>query len=273
MPRPNNDPATPPRRVPPGQVRITFLGTGTSHGVPMIGCRCDVCTSNDPRDRRTRCSLLVEWPEGNVIIDTTPEFRLQCLRHDIDRVNALLFTHAHADHVFGLDDIRRFCCMQSEIIPCYSSAEILDELTRIFGYAFLETYQQYSERPRLRAVPIDGSFNLLGKTVTTLKLCHGHDQVLGFRSDRWAYCTDCSAIPRETQEQLQNLDVLILDALRYTPHPTHLNVEQALELAQKINAKETYLTHIAHEIRHRDLQAKLPKGIHLSYDGLQLTLI
>jgi phosphoribosyl 1,2-cyclic phosphate phosphodiesterase len=255
-----------------GQTRITFLGTGTSHGVPMIGCRCNVCTSDDPRDRRSRCSLFIELPAGNIIIDTTPEFRLQCLQHDVDRVDALLFTHAHADHIFGLDDVRRFCFMQDDIIPCYSSPEVLEKLTRAFSYAFREIDQDYSERPKLTAVPVDGTFDLLGKTVTTLTLCHGVENVLGFRMDRWAYCTDCNRIPSEALAQLKNLDVLILDALRFTPHPTHFNVEQAIAMAQQINAKRTYLTHIAHEIKHSDLESQLPDGISLSYDGLELTI-
>ena len=252
--------------------RITILGSGTSHGIPMIGCSCPVCTSDDVRDRRTRSCVLVEWPGASIVIDTPPEFRLQCVSHHVARVDAVLYTHTHADHIAGLDDLRRFCSMQSQAIPCYASRSCLDCLLRKFGYAFRPVDQDYSERPRLHAVAIDGPFHLLGKTVFPLALKHGRDDVLGFKIDRWAYCTDCSSIPPEAEDQLHDLDVLIIDALRYTAHPTHFNVEQTLEVIASLRPKRAYLTHIAHEIRHADLENRLPDGVYLSYDGLQLAL-
>lgn len=255
-----------------GETRITFLGTGTSHGIPMIACSCPVCRSKDPRDKRTRCSLLVELGRHAVLIDTAPELRLQCVANDVSRVDAILFTHTHADHVAGLDDVRRFCHTQQQTIPCYADGRSLKSLTTMFAYAFRELNQDYSERPKLRGVAIEGAFELFAKTITPLTLEHGCDRVLGFKIDRWAYCTDCSGVPAEAEGELRGLDVLILDALRYTPHPTHFNVEQALAFVDTVKPKRTYLTHITHEIKHGELEADLPDGVYLSYDGLQLAL-
>ncbi|NLX05853.1 MAG: MBL fold metallo-hydrolase [Phycisphaerae bacterium] len=238
----------------------------------MIGCFCPVCTSEDSRDVRTRCSVLVEVPQGNIIIDTPPEFRLQCIAHRVTRVDAVLFTHAHADHIFGLDDIRRFCFMQSGPIPCYGSEKTIRSLQKVFSYAFSDPAETYSERPRLVPMVVSGPFSLLDRTVSPLPLAHGRDTVFGFRFGNWAYCTDCSGIPPETAEQLHGLDLLILDGLRYTPHPTHFNVDQALAQIERLGPRTAYLTHIAHEIRHAELAPRLPENVHLPYDGLQLRL-
>ncbi|MFA5864637.1 MAG: MBL fold metallo-hydrolase [Phycisphaerae bacterium] len=254
------------------KIRITFLGTGTSHGIPMIACRCPVCASDDSRDKRHRSSLMVEYGGGVIIIDTTPEFRLQCLANNITRVDAILYTHTHADHIFGLDDLRRFTAMQNQKIPCYGSPKTIKTLKTIFPYAFGHTGIVYSEIPNLLDVEVTGPFEFFGKTIIPLELCHGWDKVLGFRIENIAYCTDCSEIPPAAMDQLHGLDILILDALRYTPHPTHFNLDQALIAAQKINARKTYLTHIAHEIKHADLETKLPANIFLSYDGQQLSV-
>jgi len=272
MQKPRNPRAHRSNRRPGNTTRLTFLGTGTSHGIPMIGCSCDVCRSGDPRDKRTRSSLLVELPEGTVLIDTGPELRLQCIANDVDRVDAILFTHTHADHIAGLDDMRRFSHAQRQAIPCYGSPATISALTKMFDYAFRELDQGYSERPKLRAVVVNGPFPLFGKTVIPLKLLHGADEVLGFRIDRWAYCTDCSEIPPQTARHLHDLDVLILDALRYTPHFTHFNVEQALGFIAEVKPKRTFFTHIAHEIKHADLEAKLPEGVYLGYDGLRINV-
>lgn len=248
------------------------MGTGTSHGIPMIACTCPVCTSSDPRDRRYRCSLMVEYAQRVIIIDTSPEFRLQCIANQVKKVDVLLFTHTHADHIFGLDDIRRFCALQQQKIPCYGSARTIKSLKTVFSYAFDFSRPVFSEIPALTGNEVDGPFELFGKKIIPLVLHHGNDRVLGFRIDNFAYCTDCSHIPDETMEQLQGLEILVLDALRYTPHPTHFNLDQALGAAGRIKARQTYLTHIAHEISHADLEPKLPATVFLSYDGLQLTV-
>ncbi len=255
-----------------GKLKVTFMGTGTSHGIPMIGCNCQVCTSLDPRDRRYRCSLMVEYNQRIIIVDTSPEFRLQCIASQVTRVDALLFTHTHADHIFGLDDIRRFCSMQQQKIPCYGSAKTIASLKRVFAYAFDFDQPVYSEIPTLTGIEINGPFELFGRTIEPLLLNHGNSHVLGFRIGNFAYCTDCSEIPPETMSQLHGLDLLVLDALRYTPHPTHFNLDQALDVARTIKAQRTFFIHIAHEIRHADLEPKLPQSVHLSYDGLQLTV-
>jgi len=236
----------------------------------MIACQCPICTSADPRDKRHRCSLMIEYGGGVAIIDTPPEFRLQCIANNVATVDSLLFTHTHADHIFGLDDIRRFCALQKQRIPCYGSPQTIKSLKTIFTYAFDYDRPIFSEIPYLTAVEVNGPFDLFGRKVIPLDLFHGQITILGFRIDNFAYCTDCSEIPQSTLDQLRDLDVLVLDALRYTPHPTHFNVEQALAVVQKIKPRRTYFTHIAHEILHADLEAKLPENVFLSFDGLRL---
>jgi phosphoribosyl 1,2-cyclic phosphate phosphodiesterase len=253
-------------------VKLTFMGTGTSHGIPMVACKCPVCTSTDPRDRRDRCCLMLEYGGKSLIVDTPPEFRLQCVANEVARVDALFFTHAHADHIFGLDDIRRYCAIQQQILPVYGSPKTVRSLRTVFPYAFDRSRPLVSEVPHLESVEVTGPFELFGKTVLPLELDHGPVRVLGFRIDDFAYCTDCNGIPPATMDRMRGLDVLVLDALRYSPHPTHFTVEQALEIAGRIDARRTYLTHIAHEIRHADLEAKLPPNTFLSYDRLRLSL-
>jgi phosphoribosyl 1,2-cyclic phosphate phosphodiesterase len=255
-----------------GKLKITLMGTGTSHGIPMIACKCPVCTSSDPHDQRYRCCVKVEFGNSIIVIDTPPEFRLQCLAHDVPKIDAVLFTHTHADHVFGLDDTRRFSAIHHCEIVCYGSARTVASLKRIFPYAFDNEEPEVSERPKLSAVAVSEPFDLFGQTIIPLELYHGRQSILGYRIDDFAYCTDCSDIPEATYEKLKGVDTLILDALRYTPHPTHFNVDQALVAAKRIGARQTYFTHIAHEIRHADLESKLPKNISLGYDGLSFEL-
>jgi len=249
-------------------LRVVFLGTGTSHGVPMIGCDCCVCTSSDPRDRRMRTSILVQWEGRSFLVDTAPEFRLQCVGHGVRRIDAVLYTHGHADHVVGLDDLRRFNELQGTDIPLYGSPETLAIVRRIFPYAFDDDPTYVSSKPALTLHPIDGPFDLFGMRVVPVPLLHGPLPIYGYRFGRFAYCTDCSVIPDGSWELLEGLDVLVLDALRRRPHPTHMNLEQAVAAARRIGARRTLFTHIAHELMHTAVNAALPSDMALAHDGL-----
>lgn len=251
-----------------GSARIILLGTGTSHGVPMIGCDCDVCRSADPRDRRTRVSAIVQTPGAALLIDTPPELRIQCLINDIRRVDAVLYTHQHADHIVGLDDLRRFNALQRSTLPCYANAHTIRSLRQVFPYAFTNDPGYPSAKPELVPHVIDGPFEVNGIAVTPIPLLHGELGILGFRVGRFAYCTDCSIIPDESWPLLTDLDVLVLDALRKRPHPTHFNLDQAVETARRIAARRTYFTHIAHELSHAATDAALPDDMAMGYDGM-----
>lgn len=234
----------------------------------MIACDCTVCTSNDPRDRRTRPSVVVQYGGQGVLIDASPELRLQCLACDVRRVDAILFTHHHADHVCGLDDLRRFNWIRQDALPCYTTERTAAALQKMFSYAFKHDPSYPSATPRLDLHIIDDQpFELLGLQVIPIPLLHGPLPVLGFRFGSFAYCTDCSLIPDGSMERLRNLDVLILDALRRRPHPTHFNLEQAVEMAGRIGAQRTYFTHIAHELPHAETNATLPDNMALAFDG------
>lgn len=250
------------------RVRLTILGSGTSHGIPMIGCDCPVCRSPDPRNRRTRPSALLSYNDHHVLIDTSPELRLQCLSSGVTRVDAILFTHFHADHVAGLDDVRRFNWLARRPLDVYADERTLARLRQMFPYAFDLDASYPSARPELRPVCIQGPFELFGATVTPIPYLHGPLPVLGFRVGPVAYCPDCSRMPDESRTLLGDLDVLVLDALRRRPHPTHFNLEQAVEEARRIGAARTYFTHIAHELEHAATNAELPRGMELAYDGL-----
>ena len=253
-------------------MKITFLGTGTSHGIPMIACDCRICTSTDPRDKRTRPSAVIEFGGKHILIDAAPELRLQCVANGIRRIDAVFFTHVHADHVTGLDDLRRFNDILRGPLPCYGTKRTLDHLQRMFPYAWEHDPAYISAKPHLHPVEVDGVFELFGRPVTPIRLVHGSACVLGYRIGNLAYCTDCNDIPPASQELLRGLDVLVLDALRIRPHPTHLNLEQAIDWAARIAARRTYFTHIAHEILHEEIQARLTEGIALAYDGLTVEL-
>lgn len=253
-------------------LRIILLGTGTSHGIPMIGCDCAVCTSSDPRDQRSRSSILVESQGRSFLIDTAPELRLQCIACNVRRVDAVLFTHYHADHLAGLDDLRRFNALQSAIIRCYADEATLSVLERMFGYAFLDMPDYPSSKPHLELARIDGPLDLWGTHIVPIPMMHGPLPVLGFRFGTFAYCTDVSEIPDESMTLLEGLDVLVLDALRRRPHPTHFNLEKAVRMAERIAAKQTYFTHIAHELPHEATNAELPPEMTLGYDGQVITV-
>jgi phosphoribosyl 1,2-cyclic phosphate phosphodiesterase len=252
-------------------MRLTFLGTGTSTGVPTLACRCPVCTSPDPHDKRTRPSLLLEFDGRVVVIDTTPDFRQQALREGMVRLDAVLFTHTHADHVLGLDDVRVFYFRQRQPIPIYASSKSMDDIRRIFTYIFDQNYP-YGGIAKLDPHIIDGPFDLWGQPLTPLPVLHGNLPVLGFRFGGAAYVTDFSAIPDSTIPELEGLDVLILDALRHAPHPTHSNLEQSLAWVERLKPRRAFFTHLAHELGHERTNATLPPRVRLAYDGLKLDL-
>ncbi|MBK8913743.1 MAG: MBL fold metallo-hydrolase [Phycisphaerales bacterium] len=249
-------------------LRLTILGSGTSHGVPMIGCDCPVCSSPDPRDRRTRCSAVFSWADGAALIDTSPELRLQCVSAGVTRVDAVFFTHYHADHVVGLDDLRRFNALQGRELPIHADAATLSRLRRMFDYAFTTDPEYPSAKPDLRAVELSSPVKVSGRTVTPIPYFHGKLPVFGFRVGSIAYCPDCSAIPDESRPLLAGLDVLVLGALRHRPHPTHFTLAQAVDEALRIGARRTWFTHIAHELPHGQTCDELPSGMALAHDGL-----
>ena len=248
-------------------MRVCFLGTGTSQGVPIIGCSCEVCRSADPRNVRVRPSVWIELDGRHIVIDTPAEFRLQAIRFGLPRLDALLYTHAHADHVFGIDDIRRFNQMQREVIPLYASEETLASLERSFGYIFDRSIESWAV-PKAEARRISGPFQLWGQEVEPLLVWHGRMPVTAFRIGGFAYVTDCSEIPAETQEALQGLDLLVLGALRHRPHPTHFSIQQALAAIEALAPRRALLTHLSHEVDHEKTEAELPEHVRLAYDGL-----
>lgn len=253
-------------------VEIIVLGTGTSHGIPMIGCTCAVCTSSDPHDRRTRASIFVRYAGQRLLIDSAPELRLQCVANGIDAVDAVLFTHHHADHVLGLDDLRRFNHLMDKSIPCYGSEATLTGIRFMFPYAF-EAAPPGSphSRPKLDLRIIDAEPWSIGEArVIPIPLFHGPMPVLGFRFGRFAYCTDCNRIPEPSMELLTGLDVLILDCLRKTPHPAHFSVDEAVAAARRIAARQTFFTHMTHQLSHEQTNRELPEGMALAHDGQRI---
>ena len=254
--------------MPRSPLTVMLLGSGTSHGIPMIACDCPVCTSADPRDQRTRPSIAVAYDDTSILIDTSPELRLQCLANGIRRVDAVLYTHHHFDHIAGLDDLRRFNHVQRRSLPCHGLPETLDRLRAMFAYAFEEDLDYPSAKPHLTLHPISGPFEIGGGTITPIPLLHGRLSILGFRIGDFAYCTDVSEIPADSWPLLAGLDVLILDALRKRLHPTHFNLDQAVDHARRIAARRTYFTHIAHELPHEETNRALPPGMTLAHDGL-----
>ncbi len=253
--------------------RITFLGTGTSSGVPTISCHCQVCRSNDPKDKRLRSSILVESNTTRILIDTSPDFRQQMLTYDIDRLDAVLYTHHHFDHIGGFDDLRALNYTSHKAMPIYLMEKTFDKIKRTFFYAFEELEQVGGGVPIVEAHFIENEHFKIGDIeIQPIPLLHGKMNVLGFRIDDFAYCTDTNYIPKQSYNLLKNLNYFVLDALRYTKHPTHFSLKEAIEEATKIQAGRTYFTHIAHEIKHSDCDESLPNNMNLAFDGLVLNI-
>jgi phosphoribosyl 1,2-cyclic phosphate phosphodiesterase len=251
-------------------LKITVLGSGTSSGVPTIGCSCDVCRSSDPRDKRLRPSILISSPDKNIVIDTTPDFRMQVLRARVTKLDAIVYTHSHADHILGLDDVRPFNYHQGARIPIYASAKTFAVIERVFAYIF-ENHNPRTAVPQVDVHLIDDSpFEVFALRFEPIPVLHGKDAIYGFRFGNIAYLTDHSEIPESSKARLQGLDVLFLDALRRRPHPTHSTLEASIATAQELRPARTFFTHMSHDVAHAATEAILPPGIQLAYDGLEI---
>ena len=249
---------------------LTVLGSGTSMGVPTIGCDCAVCRSVDPRDRRTRPSVMITYNGRHVLIDTTPDFREQALREKITQLDAVLYTHTHADHILGIDDLRPLTYQHKpRKMPLYATPRNCEFLRNMFRYIFEAEYK-FGGLPLVELRPIEGAVELFGARFEPLTVIHGETPILGFRFGSAAYLTDHSEVPAETLEKLRDLDILFLDALRHKPHPTHSSVEQSLRIVDEVKPKRTFFTHICHDLPHVATNAALPPGVQLAFDGMKL---
>lgn len=249
---------------------LTVLGSGTSMGVPTIGCDCTVCRSPDPHDRRTRPSVMISYDRHNILIDTTPDFREQALRENITSVAAVLYTHTHADHILGIDDLRPLSFAHKPgRMPLYADPLAVKFLRNMFRYIFDADYK-FGGLPQVEMKPIEGPVNLFGARFEPVTVIHGETPILGFRFGSAAYLTDHSEVPPDSLDQLRGLDILFLDALRYKPHPTHSTVEQSLKIVEAVKPKRAFFTHICHDLPHEETDASLPAGVRLAYDGMKL---
>ena len=249
---------------------LTVLGSGTSMGVPTIACDCAVCHSSDPRDRRTRPSILLAYNNRHVLIDTTPDFREQALRENITQLDAVLYTHTHADHILGIDDLRPLTYRHRPgKLPLYATPGNCEFLRNMFRYIFEANYK-FGGLPLVELKPIEGRVELFGAAFEPVTVIHGETPILGFRFGSAAYLTDHSSVPPESLDKLRNLDILFLDALRYHPHPTHSTVDQSLQIVADVKPKRAFFTHICHDLSHEETNKKLPPGVKLAYDGMKL---
>ncbi len=256
-------------------MKVTVLGSGTSHGVPAIGCDCAVCTSADPKDRRTRPSIYLESDRARILVDTSTDLRMQALANRVRRVDAIVFTHSHADHVMGLDEVRRYNQMQNGAIPCYADAATIASLRQMFSYVFDPPKQIGGGIPQLVLHEITGPWSIEDVRLVPVPLWHGRLPVLGFRIGAFAYLTDCNRIPDESWALLTadgGVRTIVLDALRHRPHSTHFSVSEAVDVVKRLGAERAYFTHISHDLGHAATNAQLPSGVELAYDGLELTV-
>ena len=251
-------------------MKITILGSGTSTGIPMVGCHCQVCDSTDRHDKRTRASIMVEYGAKRILVDTSTDLRGQMLREGIPHIDAVLLTHTHADHIHGIDDLRGFHFIHRRIIPCYGSPETMERVTKGFAYIF-EGLASEGYSPLLEPFRVKTPFELFGCSITPVPINHGSLSATGYRFGKAAYLTDCSEIPDSSLPLLQGLDLLIIDALRYSPHPNHFNIEGALQVVQALRPRRTLLTHLTHEVHHKD-GTRLPPGVEFAHDGLAIEL-
>jgi phosphoribosyl 1,2-cyclic phosphate phosphodiesterase len=252
------------------KARLTVLGSGTSMGVPTIGCDCAVCHSTDPHDRRTRPSVLLEYNGKLVLIDSTPDFREQAIREQIRQLDAVLYTHTHADHILGIDDLRPLSYRhRPNKLPLYAKPEAVDFLRNMFRYIFDADYK-FGGLPLVDLHPIDGPLELFGAHFEPIKVIHGESEILGFRFGSAAYLTDHSQVPEASLERLRDLDILFLDALRRKPHPTHSTVDNSLRIVEQLKPKRAFFTHICHDLPHEATNATLPANVRLAYDGMKL---
>ena len=251
------------------KARVTVLGSGTSHGVPMIGCSCAVCRSADPHDRRTRPSVYVAVENGpSILIDTSTDLRMQALTQQVTKVDAILFTHSHADHIMGMDEVRRFNAVKGGPIPAYADERTANDLRRTFSYVFNPPSEKGGGIPQVSLATINGRFNIESVGIEPVPIFHGSRPILGFRLGSFAYLTDCNRLADDAWPILDGVDTLILDALRHRPHPTHFTVAEALEVVARIKPRRTFFTHICHDLPHAATNQSLPDGVELAYDGL-----
>ncbi len=252
-------------------MRLTILGCGTSTGVPVIGCHCSVCTSTNPRNRRTRASVLVTVRHRNILIDTSTDLREQSLANNIERIDAVLFTHPHADHIHGIDDLRAFNLLQKGAIPCYGSEQTLRRIRNIFEYIFVDD-ENDGWKPSLITHTINSPFNLYDIEIIPLDVYHGRNIITGFRIDSIAYITDCSGIPEDSLNELMGLDVLVISALRHKPHPSHFSIKEAIEVSEHLKPRRTILTHLSHSVDYERDSKALPPSVELAYDGMEISV-
>lgn len=249
---------------------LTVLGSGTSMGVPTLGCDCAVCHSSDPHDKRTRPSVMIEYAGKVVLIDTTPDFYMQAIREGITHLDAVLYTHTHADHILGIDDLRPLSYrLKPEKLPIYARPDSAAFLRKMFSYIFEPDYK-YGGLPQLELKPIDGPVDIFGVCFVPIILIHGENQIYGYRFGTAAYLTDHSEIPESSLDQLEGLDILFLDALRHKPHPTHSTVQNSLRIVERLKPKRAFFTHICHDLAHEATNATLPRNVRLSFDGMKL---